>query len=267
MVKSAYSSGQAIVRRRRGQRAGDHRSRRGHQGRRGQDRHGRGVRQRHHLLARAVRARAAKRTTTRRVKLFKDTGKVWFTDDEQQMQKLREVVFPDGHLNKDVVGKSAREIGAMAGHRRSRRARGSSCCRRRARARTTCSRRRSSARSWRSCRTRRSTRPLPKAKANLLVEGAGHSAALHSNNEGNIREAGLELPVSRARRQPGELADGRRFADERLRADDDARLRLVGRQFDLREPRLQAPDERVAHRQGHREQEGADGRGNLRLVR
>ena len=49
------------------------------------------------------------------VKLFKDTGKVWFTEDEKQIQKLREVVFPDGHLNKDVVGRSAREIGAMAG--------------------------------------------------------------------------------------------------------------------------------------------------------
>ena len=35
------------------------------------------------------------------------------------------------------------------------------------------------------------------AKANLLVEGAGHSAALHSNNEANIRRAGVELPVSR----------------------------------------------------------------------
>jgi succinate-semialdehyde dehydrogenase len=31
----------------------------------------------------------------------------------------------------------------------------------------------------------------------LLVEGAGHSAALHSNDEGHIRRMGLELPVSR----------------------------------------------------------------------
>ncbi len=35
------------------------------------------------------------------------------------------------------------------------------------------------------------------AKANLLVEGAGHSAAVHSNNEDHIRYRGLELPVSR----------------------------------------------------------------------
>ena len=35
------------------------------------------------------------------------------------------------------------------------------------------------------------------AKANLLVEGAGHSAALHSNNDENIQKAGVELPISR----------------------------------------------------------------------
>jgi succinate-semialdehyde dehydrogenase len=38
---------------------------------------------------------------------------------------------------------------------------------------------------------------VAKAKANLLVEGAGHSAAVHSHNEANIRYAGSELPVSR----------------------------------------------------------------------
>jgi succinate-semialdehyde dehydrogenase len=38
---------------------------------------------------------------------------------------------------------------------------------------------------------------VQKAKANLLVEGAGHSAALHSHNDGNIEHAGLELPISR----------------------------------------------------------------------
>ena len=35
------------------------------------------------------------------------------------------------------------------------------------------------------------------AKANLLVEGAGHSAALHSNDDENIQMAGIELPISR----------------------------------------------------------------------
>src|ERR671933_692874 len=49
------------------------------------------------------------------IEAFLATGRVWFTDDGSQVQKLRDVVFPGGHLNKDVVGKSAREIGARAG--------------------------------------------------------------------------------------------------------------------------------------------------------
>ena len=46
---------------------------------------------------------------------FVKTGAVWFTDDETKVEKLRQVVFPNGHLNKDVVGRSAQEIGKRAG--------------------------------------------------------------------------------------------------------------------------------------------------------
>src|SRR4051794_16648893 len=46
---------------------------------------------------------------------FVKTGAVWFTDDEAKVEKLRQVVFPKGHLNKDVVGRSAQEIGKRAG--------------------------------------------------------------------------------------------------------------------------------------------------------
>ena len=35
------------------------------------------------------------------------------------------------------------------------------------------------------------------AKQNLLIEGAGHSTAIHSNNKENIDKAGVALPVSR----------------------------------------------------------------------
>jgi succinate-semialdehyde dehydrogenase len=35
------------------------------------------------------------------------------------------------------------------------------------------------------------------AKFNLEQEGAGHSAAIHSNNDAHIREAGVCLPISR----------------------------------------------------------------------
>jgi len=92
------------------------------------------------------------------VKQFNDTGKVWYTKDEKQIQKLREVVFVDGHINKDVVA-AARARSARWPASTCPRARGSSCCPRKARARPTSSRRRSSAPSSRSCRTNRSRKP------------------------------------------------------------------------------------------------------------
>jgi succinate-semialdehyde dehydrogenase len=66
-------------------------------------------------------------------------------------------VFVDGHLNKDVVGRTAREVGAMAGI------------------------------------------DVPASARIILLpaKGAGHSAAVHSNDEQHIRDAGVELPVSR----------------------------------------------------------------------
>jgi succinate-semialdehyde dehydrogenase len=130
------------------------------------------------------------------VKLFKDTGKVWFTDNEADIDKLRNLVFLDGHLNKDVVGKSAREIGAMVGIDVPASARiillpakGAGTADLLAKEKL--------------CPVvailpyKTFHDAVAKAKANLLVEGAGHSAALHSNDESNIREAGVELPISR----------------------------------------------------------------------
>jgi succinate-semialdehyde dehydrogenase len=130
------------------------------------------------------------------VKLFQDTGKVWFTNDEQQIQKLRDVVFEGGHLNKDVVGKTAREIGALAGIDVPATARiillpakGAGTADILAKEKL--------------CPVvailpyKTFQDAVAKAKANLIVEGAGHSAALHSHDEKNIREAGVELPISR----------------------------------------------------------------------
>jgi len=144
----------------------------------------------------------------RTVDAFVQTGKVWFTQDEAQVEALREVVFPDGHLNKDVVGISPREVGKLAGIDVPETARiillpakGAGVD---------------------DILAREKLCPvvaiLPydqfedavaKAKANLLVEGAGHSAALHSNAEDHIRLAGLELPISRlVVNQPSSLTAG-----------------------------------------------------------
>jgi succinate-semialdehyde dehydrogenase len=142
------------------------------------------------------------------IRSFLATGKVWFTDDRAEVQRLREVVFHDGHLNKDLVGRSPREIGAKAGLDVPSTARiillpaeGAGTA---------------------DILAREKLCPvvaiLPyltfeeavaAAKANLLVEGAGHSAALHSNNEANIRLTGLELPISRlVVNQPSALTAG-----------------------------------------------------------
>ena len=130
------------------------------------------------------------------VQLFTNTGKVWFTDDQEQIQKLREVVFLDGHLNKDAVGISASEVGKMAGIDVPESARlillpadGSGT---------------------EDVLAKEKLCPViaivpystfddavAMAKANLLVEGAGHSAALHSNSDDHIQKTGIELPISR----------------------------------------------------------------------
>jgi succinate-semialdehyde dehydrogenase len=142
------------------------------------------------------------------LKLFGDTGKVWFTDDPAQVQKLREVVFPDGHLNKDVVGKTPREVGAMAGIDVPATARlillpakGAG--------------REDVLAKEKLCPViailpyKNFSDAVAKAKANLLVEGAGHSAAVHSNDEAHIRNAGVELPISRlVVNQPSSLTAG-----------------------------------------------------------
>jgi len=142
------------------------------------------------------------------VQVFTNTGKVWFTNDEVQIQKIRETVFPDGHLNRAAVGKSAREIGAMAGIDIPETARlilvpadGAGTADLLAKEKL--------------CPVvailpyKSFEEAVESAKANLLVEGAGHSAALHSNDEDHIHNAGLELPISRlVINQPSSLTAG-----------------------------------------------------------
>jgi succinate-semialdehyde dehydrogenase len=130
------------------------------------------------------------------IQAFLATGKVWFTADEGQVQKLRKLVLPGGHLNKQVVGKSPPEIGAMVGLAIPSTARiillpakGTGTADVLAKEKL--------------CPVvailpyKTFEGAVAGAKANLLVEGAGHSAALHSHNEANIRFTGLELPISR----------------------------------------------------------------------
>ncbi len=130
------------------------------------------------------------------IRAFLATGKVWFTADEAEVERLRAVVFQNGHLNKDVVGRSAPEIAAKAGITVPASARVILVPARGA--------------GVDDVLAKEKLCPVvailayttfedgvAKAKANLLVEGAGHSAALHSHDEANIRTMGLALPISR----------------------------------------------------------------------
>ena len=132
----------------------------------------------------------------RTVQSFVDTGKVWYTDDADQIERLREVVFPGGQLNKDVVGVSPREVGRMAGIDVPESARLILLPAKGAGTDDILAREK-------LCPVV-AILPYDKfedavllARANLLVEGAGHSAALHSHDDAHIREAGLHLPISR----------------------------------------------------------------------
>ena len=130
------------------------------------------------------------------IQAFLATGKVWFTHDPAEVERLRQTVFRHGHLNKDVVGRSAQEIGARAGLVIPEGVRVILVP--------------ADGAGTEDVLAREKLCPvvaiLPystfsdavaKAKANLLVEGAGHSAALHSHDEAHIREMGLALPISR----------------------------------------------------------------------
>jgi succinate-semialdehyde dehydrogenase len=130
------------------------------------------------------------------VESFEATGKVWFTEDEKLVQKFRDVVFPDGRLNKDVVGRSCKEIGAMAGVEISESVRIILLPAKGAGTDDVLAKEKlCPVVAILPCKSFEEA--VAKAKANLILEGAGHSAAVHSNNEANIRAAGLELPVSR----------------------------------------------------------------------
>ena len=142
------------------------------------------------------------------IKAFLDTGKVWFTANKEEVQKLRDLVFPEGHLNKDVVGKSAADIAARVGIEIPKTTRIILLPAEGAGTEDVLAKEKLcpvvAILSYKTF-----DEAVAKAKANLLVEGAGHSAALHSNNESHIRYTGVELPISRlVVNQPSSLTAG-----------------------------------------------------------
>jgi len=130
------------------------------------------------------------------LKRFQETGKVWYTDDEKTVQRFRELLFPNGAMNKDVVGRSPWQIAAMLGIEIPKSVRIILLPAKGAGTEDLLAKEKLcpvvAMLPYKSFK-----QAVAYAKANLLVEGAGHSAAIHSHNEDNIRLAGVELPISR----------------------------------------------------------------------
>lgn len=123
-------------------------------------------------------------------------GKVWYSADEEVVEAFRKALFPDGVMNKDVVGRSAYEVGRIAAQNVG------------LDTRIILLKVKGAGKSDVLAREKLCPvvsildydtfeNAVAMAKENLLEEGIGHSAGLHTNNEEHIKYAGLELPVSR----------------------------------------------------------------------
>lgn len=120
----------------------------------------------------------------------------YYTEDKSEMDALRDVLFIDGHMNKDVVGQPIEKIAKMAGIELPEGtkviivkpdkygegdlySKEKMCCVMSAYEYET----------WEQA--------VDIAYSNLNVEGKGHSTVVHSNNKEHIEYAGLTLPISR----------------------------------------------------------------------
>ena len=130
------------------------------------------------------------------VEAFINTGKVWYSADKDIIEAFRKTVFHDGKMNPEAIGQPASKVAAAAGisvPETTRlillKANGAGT------ADILCKEKLCPV----VCILPYGTfeQALEMAQANLEVEGKGHSAAIHSNNEDHIRTAGLSLTVSR----------------------------------------------------------------------
>jgi succinate-semialdehyde dehydrogenase len=130
------------------------------------------------------------------VDLLRAMPRIWYSDDAAITETFRSLLFVDGALNKEVVGKSCRHIGALAGldipeakrlivlH-----AQGAG--------------RQDVLAKEKLCPVivlmpyGTFEEAVELAKENLVMEGAGHTAGIHSQNQVHIAQAGVGLPVSR----------------------------------------------------------------------
>ncbi len=125
---------------------------------------------------------------------FKANG-AFYVEDQAVVDKFRTALFKEGHLCIDAVGQSVAKMGELAGVEIPYN--------------TKVILLRSNDKDDDVLRKEKMfpvmvtfkydtfAEAITIAKQNLFIEGAGHSAAIHSNNKENIEAAGIQLPISR----------------------------------------------------------------------
>lgn len=129
------------------------------------------------------------------MKIAEENG-AFYVSDEEIVDKFRTVIFVDGHLNKDIIGKSPYVIGRMIDidvpketvvivlKVNAKNGEDILCGEKMCPVMIT--------QSYESFKE-----GVAIAKSNLMYQGAGHSAVIHTENKKHAEYAGLELPISR----------------------------------------------------------------------
>lgn len=129
------------------------------------------------------------------IKEFENQG-AYYIEDEETVDKFRQVLFPDGRINGKIVGQSVRVIAELAKVEVPENIR------------VIILKPRGIGKEDVLCKEKMCPvmvafkyktleEALDIAQTNLNLEGKGHSCAIHSNNMDNIKEAGNKLTVSR----------------------------------------------------------------------
>ena len=129
------------------------------------------------------------------VKAFESKG-AFFVRDQKTKEHVRSILFINGQINKDVVGQSVKKIAEIAGLNIPENTKviiveadgigkEDVLCKEKM-----CP-------VMVSFKYKTFDQAIKIAKTNLELEGSGHTAAIHSNNNSNIEKAGISLPVSR----------------------------------------------------------------------
>ncbi len=123
---------------------------------------------------------------------------VYYTEDENEVDNIRAVLFPNGVMNKDLVGQPVAKLLDLAGIKTSdNNAVKAVMVKPKSYGEGELFSKEKMCPVFSAYSYDSFEEAVAIACANLEVEGKGHSVAIHSNNKENLEYAGIKLPVSR----------------------------------------------------------------------